>query len=255
MKVQTTFKRYEIKYLLTKKQKEIVLQAMKPYMKLDDYGHSTIRNIYFDTSDYRLIRKSIEKPIYKEKLRIRSYKSVQPHETVFVELKKKFDAVVYKRRISITDREARHCFEQNLPLPIHSQIAYEIKYFREYYKSLQPAVFLSYEREAFYALNGSDFRITFDENILYRTTDFSLGSKIYGEALLDENMCLMEIKTAGGLPIWMVNVLSQQSIFKTSFSKYGSAYQKMIEDKKQVTYDFVYERNKEYNERKGFIYA
>ena len=70
---QTTFKRYEIKYLLEKKEKEEILRTMEPYMKLDEYGRSTIRNIYFDTDTFRLIRRSLEKPAYKEKLRMRSY--------------------------------------------------------------------------------------------------------------------------------------------------------------------------------------
>ncbi len=228
MGVQTTFKRYEIKYMMTEQQKKRVLLAMRPYMKLDDYGHTTIRNIYFDTPDYRLIRRSLEKPDYKEKLRIRSYQQAGPNDTVFVELKKKYDSVVYKRRLTLSDRQARFSFEHDYPLPVQSQIGDEIAYFRSYYEGLKPAVFLSYEREAFYERRGGDFRVTFDENILYREKDFSLGSRIYGEPLLEKGMCLMEIKTAGGLPMWMVDVLTELGLYKTSFSKYGSAYQRML---------------------------
>ncbi len=227
MAVQTTFKRYEIKYLLTKEQKKKVLQAMEPYMKLDSFGHTTIRNIYFDTPDYRLIRRSLEKPAYKEKLRIRSYKRVTPEDTVFVELKKKYDSVVYKRRLTLSDQAARRSFERNQPLPVQSQIGDEISYFRSYYGSLKPAVFLTYEREAFYELNGGDFRVTFDENILYRDYDISLGSKVYGNRIIGEDQCLMEIKTSGGLPLWMCEVLAEEKLFKTSFSKYGAAYRQM----------------------------
>ena len=61
MAFQTVFKRYELKYLLTRAQKERILEAMEPYMALDKYGRTTIRNIYFDTDNYRLIRRSIEK--------------------------------------------------------------------------------------------------------------------------------------------------------------------------------------------------
>ncbi|MDO4616794.1 MAG: polyphosphate polymerase domain-containing protein [Lachnospiraceae bacterium] len=230
MAIQTTFKRYEMKYMMTRQQKAQILQAMKPYMKLDDFGHTTIRNIYFDTPDYRLIRRSLEKPAYKEKLRIRSYKPVGPGDKVFVELKKKYDSVVYKRRLTISDRQARFSFECNSPLPVHSQIGDEIEYFRSYYGSLQPAVFLTYEREAFYELSGGDFRVTFDENILFRDFDFSLGSEIYGHPLLDEDMCLMEIKTAGGLPLWMCDALTAAGVYKTSYSKYGTAYQIMVKN-------------------------
>lgn len=224
MAYQATFKRYEIKYLLTQQQKQAVLQAMQPYMKLDQYGRTTIRNIYYDTDTYRLIRRSLEKPAYKEKLRIRSYQAAASADSVFVELKKKYKSVVYKRRLTLTEVQAKDSFENGSPLPVHSQIAEEIEYFRSYYERLHPTVFLSYDREAFYALDDSDFRVTFDENILYRTSDLSLGSEVYGTPLLDKGETLMEIKTAGGVPLWMSHELSRLRVFKTSFSKYGSAY-------------------------------
>lgn len=228
MNYQSTFKRYEIKYLLTEEQKQAILTAMQPYMKLDKYGHTTIRNIYYDTENYRLIRRSLEKPVYKEKLRIRSYKAANPQDDVFVELKKKYKKVVYKRRLTLSEEQAMNSFKQNLPLPVSSQIGSEIQYFRDFYGSLQPAVFLTYEREAFYALDGSDLRITFDQNILYRDYDISLGSEAYGTPLLGGNETLMEIKTSGGLPLWITHALTQNKIFQTSFSKYGAAYQDMM---------------------------
>ena len=144
---------------------------MKPHMKLDDYGRTVIRNIYFDAENFRLIRRSLEKPVYKEKLRIRSYKPVQITDPVFVEIKKKYKSVVYKRRLLLPEKTVMESFRTGEPLPVCSQIGDEIQYFREYYKNLQPSVFLSYEREAFHSLDGSDFRVTFDENILYRRND------------------------------------------------------------------------------------
>lgn len=241
MAYQATFKRYEIKYLLTHQQKQAILQAMQPYMKLDQYGRTTIRNIYYDTDTYRLIRRSLEKPAYKEKLRIRSYQTAAPKDPVFVELKKKYKSVVYKRRLTLSEIEARNSFKNGSPLPVHSQIAEEIEYFRSYYEGLHPTVFLSYEREAFYALDDSDFRVTFDENILYRTDDFSLGSEAYGTPLLNVGETLMEIKTAGGLPLWMSHELNRLKVFHTSFSKYGLAYQDLItksetEEKGRILY-------------------
>ena len=125
------------------------------------------------------------------------------------------------------------CFEHGKPLPINSQIGEEIAYFWDYYETLHPTVFLTYEREAYYALDGSDFRVTFDENILYREEDISLGSKIYGTPILGENQTLMEIKTSGGIPLWMSETLTQNTLFKTSFSKYGTAYQQMMDEKVQ----------------------
>ncbi len=233
MAYQSTFQRYEMKYLLGRRDKEKILEAMEPYMKLDDYGRTTIRNIYLDTDTFRLIRRSLEKPVYKEKLRIRSYQTTGPGDMVFVELKKKCKSVVYKRRLTLPEGQVMDCFQKGEPLPIHSQIADEIEYFRRYYGTLHPTVFLSYEREAYYSLDGGDFRVTFDENICYRTGDLSLESSVYGTPLLETGQTLMEIKTCGGIPLWMSHALNRQRIFKTSFSKYGMAYRCMVMGKEQ----------------------
>ena len=228
MAYQTVFKRYELKYLLTTEQKRIILEAMKPYMQLDKYGRTTIRNLYYDTDNYRLIRRSIEKPLYKEKLRIRSYCQASADSTVFVELKKKYEKVVYKRRISLTEREAMRWLSGEAPCPENTQISREIDYFVDFYEELRPAVFLSYEREAYYEKNGGDFRVTFDDTILCRRDDLSLTSPAYGDPILEEGKVLMELKCSGGIPLWMVKVLSRERIYKTSFSKYGTAYSTLI---------------------------
>ena len=228
MAVQTVFKRCELKYLLTQAQKETVLKAMQPYMKLDKYGRTTIRNLYYDTDSYLLIRRSIEKPAYKEKLRIRSYSQVDDNSTVFVELKKKYKHVVYKRRISLPYAEATAWLSSKKHPDKHTQIANEIDYFMELYGTLHPTVFLSYEREAYYSNDGSDFRVTFDDNILCRQEDLSLQSDAYGTPILPEGKVLMEIKCSGGIPLWMTEVLSREKIYKTSFSKYGTAYRTLI---------------------------
>ena len=228
MAFQTVFKRYELKYLLTEQQKQRILQAMAPCMELDEYGRTTIRNIYFDTDTYRLVRHSIEKPAYKEKLRIRSYTQAEPGSTVFVELKKKYRHVVYKRRISLPEEEAMEWVRGEQHCPKDTQIAEEVDYFLEYYENLRPTVFLSYEREAYFTKEPSDFRVTFDDTILCRREDLSLESEVYGTPLLPESTVLMEIKCSGGLPMWMTHALPKERLYKTSFSKYGTAYQTMI---------------------------
>ena len=228
MAVQTVFRRYELKYLLTMAQKETVLKAMQPYMTLDKYGKTTIRNLYYDTDSYLLIRRSIEKPAYKEKLRIRSYSRVDGDSAAFVELKKKYKSVVYKRRISLPYAEATAWLSREKHPAKHTQIANEIDYFLDYYGSLHPTVFLSYERKAYYCNDGSDFRVTFDDNILCRQEELSLDSEVYGTSILPEGKVLMEIKCSGGIPLWMTRVLSEEKIYKTSFSKYGTAYEMLI---------------------------
>ena len=228
MAYQTVFQRYEMKYLLTKQQKKAILQAMQGHMALDQYGRTTIRNIYFDTQDYRLIRASIVDPIYKEKLRIRSYAQAQADSTVFVELKKKYQKVVYKRRIALEEQAAMDWVCGEGECTQDSQIRREIDYFLDYYGALTPAVFLSYEREAYFSQDDPNFRVTFDEQILCRQWELSLEAPVYGWPILPEERTLMEIKCAGGIPLWMTHALSRQKAYKTSFSKYGAAYKTMI---------------------------
>lgn len=222
------FERYEIKYLLNREQKKAVIATLEKYMEPDSFGRSTIRNIYYDTDNYRLVRRSLEHPVYKEKLRVRSYRTAKPDDQVFVELKKKYNSVVYKRRTGLLEKEVADYLAGRIPAPKPCQITNEIDYFCQFYETLAPKVFLSYEREAFFEKDGGEFRVTFDENILWRTTDLSLEAGVYGENLLRTGETLMEIKTPGGIPLWMVDVLTEQGLRKTSFSKYGNAYMTMF---------------------------
>jgi SPX domain protein involved in polyphosphate accumulation len=221
------FKRYETKYLITKSQYKQILAEISDEIDSDEYGKSTICNLYFDTPDNLLIRRSLEKPVYKEKLRLRSYGIANDNSTTFVEIKKKYQDVVYKRRESLTESDAMKYLCQGKFVK-DSQIMREIDYFLSYYKDLAPAVFISYEREAFYAKEDSDFRITFDKNILWRDYDLSLKKGIYGNPIMKQEQVLMEIKTPFAYPLWMVRVLSENHIYKTSFSKYGNAYKQKI---------------------------
>ncbi len=233
MSNQNIFKRREFKYLLTPQQKAAVMQAMEPHMHADPYGLSTIRNLYYDTDTYRLIRSSIERPVYKEKLRFRSYERLLPDEYAFVELKKKYASVVYKRRIRVPYHSAAADIAAGSPLPVKCQIADEINYFISFYENLAPKVFLSYDREAFYEKDNPDFRVTFDSNILCREDDLSLCSEIYGTPLLPENVTLMEIKTIGGIPLWMTHILTEERIYRSHYSKYGTAYCNIIYPKQK----------------------
>lgn len=228
MAYRSVFERREVKYLLRRHQQRRVLAAMAPYMARDQYGRTTICNLYFDTDDYRLIRRSLEHPVYKEKLRLRSYGRAEAGSEVFVEIKKKFDHTVYKRRIALPEEAALEWLGGG-GCPAHdNQISREIDWFLRYYEGLRPTAYLSYEREAYYCRAGGDFRVTFDENILSRTTALSLETEAWGTPLLAEDQVLMEIKCSGGIPLWMTRILTQEQLYKTSFSKYGTAYQTLI---------------------------
>lgn len=231
MQYQSIFERNEIKFLITKTQKKLILECLKPYIILDQYGKTIIRNIYFDTDNYQLIRKSIEKPIYKEKLRIRSYQKAQDNTKVFVELKKKYKSIVYKRRVALDLIKADKWINDKITPDKDNQIMKEINYFLNYYNNIKPKAFISYERESYYNISKKNLRITFDENIIGRNYDLSLKNDIYGDYILDKQYVIMEIKSSSSIPLWFINVLSKHKIYKTSFSKYGTFYIKNILNK------------------------
>ena len=239
MAYQAVFKRFELKYLLTQAQKQRILEAMEPHMAPDDYGLTTIRNVYYDTPTYRLIRRSLEKPVYKEKLRLRSYRRAEADSDVFVEIKKKYKGVVYKRRVAMPESQAMAWLAGGAPPGEKSQIAREIETFRRYYGEVCPTVFLSYDRQAWYCREGSDFRVTFDTDIRARCTELSLERPAGGALILPGGQVLMELKCSGGIPLWMVALLTEEKLYKTSFSKYGTAYQQLIfpKQKEAITHE------------------
>ena len=228
MDYQSIFKRYELKYLISDAQLRSVMRAMEQHMRPDAYFKSTVRSLYFDTDTYRLARHSIEHPAYKEKLRLRSYSQAEARTLIFAELKKKYDSVVYKRRIEIPEGEAMQWICEGAVPQSDSQITREIDYFINYYGSLKPAALITYDRLAYKSSEGSDLRITFDSSILARVDDMTLEGGIYGHAVLPEGRTIMEIKTAGGMPLWLTDTLSANHIYKSSFSKYGTVYKTMI---------------------------
>ena len=225
--IKTCFERYEKKYRLTAEQQRAILQGMAPYMKKDTYGAYTICNIYYDTPDWRLIRTSLEKPVYKEKLRIRSYGVPEDGGKVFVELKKKYDGVVYKRRVTMAPGQAVPFLAGALPEDAFGQIGREIAWFQQFYHA-RPSVFIAYDRLAFAGVDDSELRITFDTNLRWRDTDLDLRLGDHGTPIGDPGMILMEIKIPGVCPLWLSHLLSQTGVFPTSFSKYGSCYQSHI---------------------------
>jgi len=223
MAIITTFERTEKKYLLEPGQFDALSRMLSDRMTIDQYGRHTICNIYYDTDDYRLIRASIEKPSYKEKLRLRGYGIPRNSDPVFVELKKKCGGVVYKRRERLTLDEARRFLGQSAE-PVHqNQILREIGWFLNLYQP-SPKVFLAYDRIALYGSEDPGLRITFDDSIRWRTTALDLAMGDWGSPLLPGGCRLMEIKLCGGMPLWLARALSECKAYPTSFSKYGEVY-------------------------------
>lgn len=228
------FNRYEKKFMLNLDSYHKLLEEMKPYMEADTYNKNgeayTISNIYYDTFNDNLIRASIEKPIYKEKLRLRAYGVPSRDTKVFVEIKKKYEGVVNKRRISLPLSVAMEYLDKGVTdnisgQKINRQIFNEIDYFKNYYNVI-PKLYLSYDRYAYFDKKDQEFRVTFDTNITTRRYDLDLSAGIYGEKLLPEGMILMETKINGAVPLWFAKVISRLNITPISFSKYGTEYKK-----------------------------
>ena len=222
--IQRCFQRYEKKYLLNPEQYQKIRAGLAPYMEADEHGRYTICNLYYDTPDFQLIRASLDKPVYKEKLRMRSYGVPADGDSVFVELKKKYQGIVYKRRIVMPYGEAYDWLVNGKAPKENSQIAKEIAWSLHYYGDLKSAMALCYDRVALYSREDSGLRITFDTNIRFREENTDLRQGDDGRLLLEPGETLMEIKAGGSLPTWLTDMLSRFRIYPASFSKYASAY-------------------------------
>jgi len=222
-----TFKRYEKKYLLSAEQYEALWQRLESYIEPDEFFSSTVCSIYYDDDSYSLIRHSIDKPVYKEKLRLRSYNVPTADGEVFVELKKKFKGIVYKRRVRMTASEAESYLAGHIPAPKDTQMFREIDWFMKMNKPT-PKVLIACDREAYRSKEDHDLRITFDRDIRWRNTELSLTDGSHGELLTEPGQVLMEIKIPGAAPLWLAAMLSELEIFPKSFSKYGTCYKNHI---------------------------
>ena len=227
MAYQAVFKRKEMKYLLTAKQYQMMMREVGEWIVSDDFPVSAISNLYYDTPDYRLIRTSLQKPKYKEKLRLRCYKVPNADTQAFLEIKKKAMGIVYKRRESLPYRRAVEFLAGRGPGG-DSQIFRELSWMLKSYQNLAPAMFLSYDRLSFKGKEDPTVRLTFDRNILWRTAALDLSAGTWGEPLLQPGQWLMEIKIAGAMPLWLAGTLAKCKIYPISFSKYGKAYETMI---------------------------
>ena len=226
----TVFKRRELKYLLDRDQLAAVMDALDEYMSPDRFHRTSVRNVYFDTENFLLARRSIDKPLYKEKLRFRSYGRPSEGDDIFVELKKKYDSVVYKRRLTMPLSDAMDWFLTEDGKGPDTQIGREIGFLKERYPGIRPAMLLCYEREAYCAKDGGDLRITIDSDVTAGTDDTDLCRGNGTFRVLPDGYTLMEVKSMYGYPWWLVSVLGENGIYKTSFSKYGNAYKRMILD-------------------------
>ncbi len=244
----SVFKRYEKKFLLNMKQYREIMDFLQAYMTFDQYCIDekvySLLNIYYDTPDNLLIERSTEKPLYKEKLRLRSYfPPTDENSKVFFEIKQKYDGCVTKRRVVMTYGEAleltqTHCPPQKLKDDsyINVQVTKEIAKMFERYPGLAPATFIAYDRIAMFGKEDPELRITFDRNIRTRRENPTFEYGTDGEQLLPSGKILMEIKIPYTMPLWLARYLSERGIFNSSFSKYGKEYEyRVTENKNNIT--------------------
>jgi hypothetical protein len=253
---QTVFERIEKKYLLTAEQYAALAPRLAARMQPDAYGRYTIGNIYYDTPDYALIRASLAGPVYKEKLRLRCYGTPCADSTVFLELKKKYRGVVYKRRASMPLAAAEEYLAGGaapaLPRPEPAapsgaqppaadpaQILREMDYFLSFYHP-EAKVCLSYDRTAFFCPEEPELRVTFDENIRWRTWDMTLAAGAAGRTLAMGAPVLMEIKIPGAMPLWLSRLLGENGVFPSSFSKYGCCYASVLSQPSLIVWGGVH---------------
>jgi hypothetical protein len=229
------FNRNECKFIVDGEIYEKLNKRLQEYMDKDAYSRNddfyTISNIYYDTKDDYLIRNSLSKPKYKEKLRLRSYGVPSEEDNVYLEIKKKFNGIVNKRRTTIKLKEAYEFLnskeEPELKSYMNKQVIKEIQYILKLY-NLEPKLYLAYDRRAMFGKNDKGLRITFDNNIRTRRHDLRLEAGDYGQQLLEEGKFLMEVKVEKNIPLWLAKLLSEYKIYKTSFSKYGKEYEKTL---------------------------
>ena len=216
-------KRYEYKYILTAEQTAYLVDRLRGHMEVDRFGKTSIASLYYDTPDFRLIRTSIEKPLFKEKIRLRSYGLATDSSPVFLELKRKAYGIVYKRRVQSTIPQVDRFFAREGDICAGGQINREISYFRDYYGDLAPACLIIYDRVAYFQPDG-DLRLTIDHAPRYRVKNLDLTTDMDGVHLLPDGAAILEVKVQDAMPLWLSAILADGRIYKNSFSKYGAAY-------------------------------
>lgn len=228
------FARVEKKYILTQDQAVRIISALDEQgFQENIFGSPLIQSIYYDTPDYTLVRRSIERPNYKEKLRLRTYGNPGHGDSGFIEIKKKVNGIVYKRRTGLPLDQARATLRQG-QLPDESgQIGREIEWFVHCYPGLRPAAIIAYERRAF-ENPEQGLRLTFDANVRFRDRDFDLTHPAWGVRLLKPGEILMEVKVPGAYPLWLTNLIWETGARAVHFSKYGAAYTNFIQPRLQT---------------------
>jgi SPX domain protein involved in polyphosphate accumulation len=229
--MQSIFKRYEKKYIVTREQYAALENVLSGYMEPDSFGEYLVQNLYFDTDGWDIVRTSIERPCFKEKMRLRCYGDINQEGRVFLELKKKYKGVVYKRRMAIPVKNLSAGSVRDLVPESGSQIARELDFYMKT-NAVSEKMYISYWRTAFVGIANAELRVTFDTEIRFRLNCLDYSRPNDGHSILPRDKKIMEIKTPGGMPIWLARALCENKVFPTTFSKYGTCYAGYIRTEK-----------------------
>lgn len=246
MEVVHSFKRYEVKFKMNLKQFKAIMPTLLNYMDEDGFGFHQVCNVYFDTDNYDLIRTSLKRPAYKEKFRLRSYGVPTSSDFIYAEIKKKYDHIVYKRRVEGTNEQINDFIYDHQPLANDQQIQDEIMWLFKT-NQIKEKVYIAYDRIGYVGKDDDQFRVTFDFNLRYRMTDLHLESGDQGDLILDDNPIIMEVKVEHAIPMWMTELLSRNKIYNSHFSKYGACYNEHIINE-------VFKNNLEVSHVKQYIF-
>jgi len=230
--VESIFKRHEAKYLITEAQATALMPTLSRHMVRGKFDAYLVQNLYYDTENWDVVRRSIEKPVYKEKMRLRCYGLPEPESKLFLELKKKYKGIVYKRRIGFPGTKLSASGLQDFVAGENSQISRELTSYLEAHPVCE-RMYISHYRQAFTGREEKGLRITFDTDLRYRLEDLDFAEPRRGTLILPPGQIIMEIKTPGGMPLWLTRALSAHKIYPTSFSKYGTCYMDYIQKQKE----------------------
>ncbi len=232
---QQIFRRTEIKYILSEEKIKSLMWLIEPYLKKDQYFKSTNCSVYYDSKNRYLAIHSLEKPLYKEKVRIRSYGVPKPDDIVFLEIKKKYKGIGSKRRIPIKLSDLNNYLKTGR-LDSNSEIikAELDTCFKRY--NLKPTMFLAYDRTSYCDKDDPTFRVTFDRNVRSRNTNLSLEKGDFGKQFFKNGEVVMEVKALERFPFYFVHALSKLKIYPASFSKYGRVTEREIFKRKEIQY-------------------
>ena len=243
-----SIRRVEKKYLITRSEKATLLKALKKQLVHDEYYKEEILSLYLDTDNFDLAIKTIDRPEFREKVRVRAYNVPKRSTRIFFEVKTKLATnktkIGNKRRLIIPLKDFYSYMNTGKNLeqiaasasnnnPQQIQVAKELDYLIKHY-NLRPKIIIVSNRTAFSGKNDPTFRLTFDENLRFRTTDLKLekgssGEKYFPSTPDPKRGIIMEAKTINAMPPWFVDEISRLKIYPTRFSKYGKIYQLITE--------------------------